>query len=227
MLEKLIAAVLSVQSSLTDTASQRLALLDQLLLTGHERGLSIWTTDMLVNLIEMVVASPAYGPELQRTQTNLELLLAETMSSSLEQNQLLRLLHVYAMRGDWDRFWDTFRSPVRFQQGRWPALYEFAFCSLAATNDARLCTDALRWVLPEMLHEPSRVPFSTPLYDSLRACILVADPMAEDLLHHPPDTGGVRLTESRKLQRREFVRVLGEVEALRRQWLDEAARSRL
>ncbi|PHH74385.1 hypothetical protein CDD82_4959 [Ophiocordyceps australis] len=227
MLEKLIAAVLRVESSLPETASQRLALLDQLLLTGHERGLSIWSTDMLVKLISMVVASPAYGPELQRTQKNLELLLVETMTSPLEQDQVFCLLEVYAMRRDWDRFWHTFHSPVRFQQDRWPALYEFAFSALAATGDARLCADALRWLLPEMLNEPRPMPLSTPLYSCLKACILAADPMAEDLLHNPPDTHGVRLSESRRLQRREFVRVLGEVEVLRRQWLDQEARSKL
>ncbi|KAJ6444943.1 HD domain-containing protein [Purpureocillium lavendulum] len=223
VLHRLISAVFEAAPSTPESATERLALVDELLLTAQERGMAVWTQEMLVTLIEAVVNSPVYGPELQRSQSNLEFLLVE-MQSALDEAQVLRLMHAYAGRHDWERFWDAFRAPARFQVARSSELYELAYGAMAATRDPKLCTDALRWVYPEMLKEEPPVLPTGSLYAAVKACILVADPAAEDLLHHPPASETLDLVGRRRLQRREFVRVLKEVEDLRRHLVGTQAR---
>jgi len=223
VLQSLICAVFEAAPSTPDSSGERLALVDELLLTAQERGMTVWSREMLVTLIESVVNSPVYGPELQRSQSNLEFLLVE-MQSALDEPQVLRLMHAYARHQDWERFWDAFRSPARFQVARSSELYELAYSTMAATRDPKLCTDALRWVYPEMLKEEPPVLPTGSLYTALKACILVADPAAEDLLHHPPASETLDLVGRRRLQRREFVRVLKEVEDLRRHLVGTQAR---
>lgn len=203
---------LPLQSGLK--ATDRLALVDQLLQTGSERGLVVRSKQMLVMLIESIVKSPAYGPELGRSQKNLELLLREEQQP-LETQEVARLMNAYAYRQDWDRFWDAFRSPTRFNLPRPPQLYELGFRTMASTKDAKLCTGALRWVYPEMLMEKPAVMPQGELYRSLKSCILVADHLAEELLLNPPPTINMSAVDIRRVQQREFVKVLRDVEALR------------
>lgn len=223
ILENLVSAVFRAAPSTPDSATERLALVDQLLLTAHERGMKVLSKDMVVTLVESLVDSPAYGPELQRSQKNLELLLVE-MHSALDDNQVLRLMGAYANRQDWDRFWDTFRSPARFNVPRSQEQYELVFRVMAATGDSKLCTEGLRWVYPEMLKEEPPVLPTGALYKALKACILTADQAAEELLHNPPPSEALDLVGRRRLQRREFVRVLKEVEDLRRHLVGTQAR---
>ncbi|UNI16798.1 ATPase synthesis protein 25 mitochondrial [Purpureocillium takamizusanense] len=222
-LESLISAIFRAAPSTSEDSSERVALVDGLLLTAQERGMVVWSKEILVTLIESVVDSPVYGPELQRSQRNLEFLLVE-MQSALDEPQVLRLMSAYARQQDWERFWDVFRSQARFQVARSSKLYELAYSVMADTRDPKLCTDVLRWVYPEMLKEEFPVPVTGSLYDALKACILVADPAAESLLHNPPEAGRLSLLGSRRLLRREFVAVLKEVEALRRQMVGTRAR---
>jgi hypothetical protein len=70
----------------------------------------------------------------------------------------------------------------------------------------------LRWVYPEMTAEETPVLLRGAVYESLKACILTADPAAEQLLHHPPALDSLDLISQRKLQNREFVKMLREVE---------------
>ncbi|KAL7948575.1 hypothetical protein V8C42DRAFT_314876 [Trichoderma barbatum] len=223
-LQNLISAVFQAESTEENTASERLALVDQLNLVAEERGLSVMSKDWLITLIESIVMSPAYGAELQRAQKNVEFLLSTRQQSALKTSEILRLMAAYAHRSDWEKFWDAFRSPARFQLPRAPELYEFAYRVLAATGDRKLCTDALRWVYPEMLKEEPKIWPVGPLYVSLKACILVADPAAEGLLHHPPPQDSLDLFGQRQLAHREFLRVLREVESLRHHHVGEQAR---
>ncbi len=215
-----------------DTAAERLQLVDQLLLAGEERGIALLSGDILITLIESLVASPAYGPALQRAQANIEFLLTERRIAP-SSDQVRRLMVAYAARRDWDRFWDAFRVPARFRQARSPALYELAYATVAATRDAALCTEALRWLYLEMgREEPPVRPTSTPggggggggVYEALRACILVADPAAEELLHRPPPDSTMTTLEARNLQHREFVTMLRDVERIRAEMRTEEAR---
>ncbi|EHK20917.1 uncharacterized protein TRIVIDRAFT_69727 [Trichoderma virens Gv29-8] len=223
-LQSLISAVFRAEVTEENTASERLALVDQLNLVAEERGLPIMSKDWLITLIESIVMSPAYGPELQRAQKNVEFLLSTKQKSALKTSEVLRLMAAYAHRSDWEKFWDAFRSPARFQLPRSPELYEFAYRVMAATGDRKLCTDALRWVYPEMLKEEPKIWPVGSMYVSLKACILVADPAAEGLLHHPPPQDSLDLFGQRQLVHREFLRVLREVENLRHHHAGEQAR---
>ncbi|KID94762.1 hypothetical protein MAJ_09293, partial [Metarhizium majus ARSEF 297] len=222
VLERLISAAFHASHSEGD-ASTRLDLVDQLLQTAEERGISVQSKDMLVTLIESIVTSAAYGPELERAQSNLEFLLLN-LQTPLEHSQTLRLMRAYAERQAWDRFWDTFRAPARFQIARPGELYELAYRVMVSTQDARMCIDALRWVYPEMLKEEPPVYPTGPVYNALKACILVADPAAEEMLHNPPSLDSLGLIGRRRLQHREFVRVLREVEEAHRHLVGTQAR---
>ncbi|KOS20910.1 ATPase synthesis protein 25 [Escovopsis weberi] len=216
VLQGLILAALHARPYDESSAVERLAMVDRLCLMAHERGMAVLATDWLVAMIEAIVSSPAYGPELRRAQHNLETILTDRRSR-LAPEQVLRLMAAHAQRQDWDRFWDVFRVPPRFQEPRGPELYELAFRATAATGDRRLCIDALRWVYPEMTREVSPVWPVGALYSALRACILVADPAAEQLLRNPPNPETLGTLEQMRLKNREFVRVLREVESLRGQ----------
>lgn len=221
-LMQLIRALFSAGPNDPETGSRRIATLDQFLLSAQERGLPVWSGKVLVTIIESIALSPAYGPELERAQRNLELLLTERRAAPTTDEQL-RLMFAYAQRQDWERLWDTFRLPARYQESRTRQHYELVYRAIAATGDAKLCVDMLRWVYPEMLAEQPPVLLVDSIYQPLKACILIADPAAEQLLHNPPAPDTLDLIGQRKLQQREFVRVLREVEALHGQLRSEAA----
>lgn len=206
-----------------DTATERVKLVDQLLLTGEERGIALLSGDILITLIESMVTSPAYGPALQRAQANIEFLLTERRIPP-SNDQVCRLMAAYAQRQDWERFWDAFRMPPRFQQARSRALYELAYATVAATGDARLCTEALRWLYQEMGREDPPVLPTGTLYDTLRACILTAEPAAEELLHRPPAASEMSTLEERRLKHNEFVTILRDVERINKDLMMESAR---
>lgn len=206
-----------------DTAAARIKLVDQLLLTAEERQISLLSGDILITLVESMVTSPAYGPELQRAQVNIEFLLTERRIAP-SGDQVCRLMAAYARRQDWDRFWDAFRMPARFQQARSADLYELAYASVAATRDAALCTQALRWLYAGMAKEDPPVRPAGSLYRTLRECILVADPAAEELLLRPPAQNTMGTLEKRKLEHREFVTMLRDVVRVNKEMLAEDAR---
>lgn len=206
-----------------ETAAARVKLVDQLLLTAEERGIALLSGDILITLVESMVTSPAYGAELQRSQANIEFLLTERRIPP-SNDQVRRLMVAYARRQDWDRFWDAFRMPPRFKQARSRDLYELAYATVAATGDAKLCTEALRWLYLEMGREEPPVLPTGSLYDTLKACILVADPAAEQLLHSPPPRESLGTIEQRQLKHREFVTMLGDVERIHKELLMEEAR---
>jgi len=118
----------------------------------------------------------------------------------------------YAKRQDWDRLFNTFRIPARYQQPRTAEHYDIVYRAAVASGSAKVCTDMLRWVYPEMKAEEPPVQPTGQVYESLKACILTADPAAAQLLHHPPTLDSLDLISQRKLQNREFVKMLREVE---------------
>ncbi|KPM35444.1 ATPase synthesis protein 25, mitochondrial [Neonectria ditissima] len=215
MLQNVIRDILKSPSAVENAAAERLSLVDQLLLTAEERGMSIWNNDMFVTLVESAVTSPSYGPELQRAQKNIEYLINQK-ACNFDHDQILRLMTAYASRQDWTRFWDTFRMPSRFKRAREHGLYNFVYRVMAATKDQKMCIEALRWVYPEMVSQDPPVIAVGSLYDSLKACILIADPAAEELLHNVPDEFP-SILEERRLLNREFLKLLREVEATREQ----------
>ncbi|KAF7554545.1 hypothetical protein G7Z17_g2829 [Cylindrodendrum hubeiense] len=216
MLHNVIRDILKSPSTSENAAEERLVLVDQLLLTAEERGMSIWNNEMFLTLVESAVGSPSYGPELQRSQKNLEFLMTQK-GCQFDHDQILRLMTAYASREDWPRFWNAFRMPPRFRMGRDPRHYELAYATMAQTGSQKLCIDALRWVYPEMLSQTPPVLPVGKIYESLKACILVADPAAESLLYSGPPEQPLGLLQERRLHNREFLKVLREVEMVRAQ----------
>ncbi|KAM5345206.1 hypothetical protein ACJ41O_011068 [Fusarium nematophilum] len=220
MLYDLIRAAMVSPCSAETSASDRLAIVDELLHTAEERGMEIWNNEMFVTLIEAGLASPSYGPGLERSQKNLEYLMVQK-GCHFDNDQVLRLMTAYARRQDWTRFWDAFRMPPRFKMARDPQLYELAYRAMAETNNQIMCIEALRWVYPEMAsQDPPVVPVG-PLYESLKACILVADTEAVQIMEGTFQSGPKRLRfiQKRRLQNREFAKVLKEVEIARAEFL--------
>lgn len=222
LLERLVSAILNASPSQQEPMT-RLQLIDQLLLSAHEQGVAIHSQTVLVALIEAIVGSPAYGPELERAQKNFEYLLLG-LRSPLDPSQTMRLMIAYAGRRQWEQFWATFRAPPRFRVAREAQLYELVYRVMASTQDAKMCIDALRWVYPEMLKEEPPVFPTGPVYSALRACILVADAAAEELLRHPPPAETLDTLGRRRLHRREFVRVLREAESFQAHFVESQAR---
>ncbi|KAI9152138.1 ATPase synthesis protein 25 [Paramyrothecium foliicola] len=223
VLPDIISAIFRAPSDGT-TASKRLKMLDELLLTAQERGMTIYSRDMLITMIESIVTCPEYGSELQRAQKNLEYLLRE-LDQPLEPAQVLRLMAAHAQRADWDRFWDVFRTPTRFNQRRSPDQYVLAYRVMAATGSSQLCTDALRWVYPEMLREEPPIFPTGSVYTSLKECIRVADPAAESMLQQGPPNEEDGVFGVRRWNQREVLKVLREVEQLHKEAVAVEARA--
>ncbi|KAH7143756.1 ATPase synthesis protein 25, mitochondrial [Dactylonectria macrodidyma] len=223
-LHDVIRHIFTSPSASETAAEERLVLVDQLLLTAEERGMDIWNNDMFVTLVESAVISPSYGPALQRAHKNLEFLMAQK-GCRFDHDQTLRLMTAYASRHDWPRFWDAFRAPTRFRMGRDSRHYELAYRAMAECGDQKMCIEALRWVFPEMKTENPPVYLFGQLYDSLKACILVADPMAETLMLTGRLTEQSSLIQQRRMYNREFLKVIREVESMRSHYQAENART--
>ncbi|KAF4339852.1 ATPase synthesis 25 mitochondrial [Fusarium beomiforme] len=196
-------------------AAARLALVDQILLTAEERGMIIWTDEMFFTLIEGALQSPSYGqPELARAQKNLETLMVQK-DCRFNNGQTSSLLLAYEKRADWPRFWDTFRRPSLFKKPRSSRVYQTVYMAMARTRNQVFCIENLRWVYNEMINEPKPLPMFGGLYSELKACIRVADPAAARLLD--PNAGMPKRRSNysaQRLENREYLRMLREVEAL-------------
>ncbi|RCI09702.1 hypothetical protein L249_3975 [Ophiocordyceps polyrhachis-furcata BCC 54312] len=175
-MERLVTSACLVGSPRENTEWERLAMVDDLLLTGQERGLTIDSPDMLVTLISSLVLSPAYGQKMAKARGNLEAVFLDKQATPTEEH-VMRLMDAYARRGLWDRFTEAFRTPARFQVRRSARVYELAYRSLAASQNGVLCKDCLRWIYPEMRQEDPPVLPVGILLERLRECILLADPL--------------------------------------------------
>ncbi|KAF4420371.1 putative ATPase synthesis protein 25, mitochondrial [Fusarium austroafricanum] len=195
-------------------AGTRLAFVDQILLTAEERGMVIWTDAMFFALIEAGLASPSYNNhQFKRAHENLEQLMVQK-GCRFTNGQIDRLMTAYAKVGDWPRYWDTFRMPSLWKRARTKYHYMNVFNTLAATNDQIMCIENLRWVYDEMMNGEKRFLMVDDLYESLKACIRVADPAAEFLIK---DDGtyfsSLKHYSQRRFLNREYLNMLREVEA--------------
>ncbi|KJZ77809.1 hypothetical protein HIM_02986 [Hirsutella minnesotensis 3608] len=219
----------TVENTITDVlrtdapipASERLALVDDILRNSHERGMAIDSGRMLIMMLTSIVISPAYDEDMARAQKNLELLLTERQAirfaqsgAAIPEDLTVALMSAYAQRKQWNRFWDTFRSRARFLRPRSTIVYECVFRSILASRDSKFCRENLGWVYAGMVFEEPYVPVIGSLYESLKACILLADRNAEEMLHGA--LGADLLDgEKKRVMRREFIRLLKEVEGKR------------
>lgn len=213
-LEEAITAVLQIPVH-EGRSSDRLDSIREILLTAYERGMQLESTNTLVSLIEAIVTSPAYGPELRTAQENFEYLLNE-LGRPLEASEVSRLMTAYASRSLWDQFWAAFRNPPRFCLPRQADHYELAYGTMASTQDRNHCRDALRWVFPEMMLERDGITMSDSLLSQLTDCILVAEPDAVEFARSfiPPYSPSLAL---RRAKAKEFGTMLYEAIELRRE----------
>jgi hypothetical protein len=179
------------------------------------RGMSVLTPTSVVTLITALIQSGAQGKNTRDLQARLELLLAEADLPYMGEESLKQLLVTYALQGNWERLWDTWRIPPKYEAGRSRELYSFLLGLVAQTNHQMNCIEALRWVVPEMLHEIPPITPNAQLIDSLRTVARIADPGAAagaarvielSKVFGQPATGK-QFAEAKRLMFNEFVRL--------------------
>ena len=186
------------------------ALATEVLESMFERGETIVANDTLVAIVEALARSGPATPELQRLQSVLEKLILQAKLPCPDEESLVALLRAYAAQDNWDRFWETWRTPPRFGQPRSATLYARLYSIVAGTKDQARCIDAVRWCYLEMLSEKPPVLPAGPVLHALKLCIAVADPRAEEVAQKHVGNG----PERRRLGQREFVKVLRHAQLL-------------
>ncbi|KAJ9138460.1 Atpase synthesis protein [Pleurostoma richardsiae] len=179
----------------------------ELLDTMYERGDAVITADILVTVMESLARSGVSGPEMERLQSVLDKLIVQAKLPYLGETLLMRLMDAYAFQGNWDRFWEVWRIPPRFQMARSPVMYTYVYRRLADTGHQSRCVHAVRSCFWEMLAEDPPVVPQDELLEALRACIKVADPEAISLDWRLLNTWDMDKEDKGKLRRREFVKL--------------------
>ncbi|KAL6912835.1 hypothetical protein FSST1_010595 [Fusarium sambucinum] len=223
MLRQFVMGALTAPAS-EPAAKSRLFLVDQMLWTAEERGMTIWDSSMFASLIQGFLVSPSYGQrELEKAKENIEGMMdrSDCLFTAAETR---RLMAHYAEREEWPRFWDIFRKPHLHKQPRAPEVYACVFQVLADTKSQIMCIENLRWIYPEMLNETEPILMLGTLYATLKNCLKICDPAAAYLLKHgiehfqATDYLGedirVNRFEEVRLKNREYLNILREVEQL-------------
>ena len=177
----LLHGIFSVRSSEEATLRERSELALDVLETMHERGEALLSNDTFVTLITAVATSGDNSAEAQRLQETLEKLAVHVRLPCLDEASMIQLLEAYSFQGNWERFWDVWRIPARFRQRRSPRLYEYLYRRIASTGHQTQCIDAIRGCFQEMLNEEPPVLPTGAVLEALKACIRVADPIAEKI----------------------------------------------
>ncbi|WYZ46108.1 hypothetical protein EsH8_IX_000333 [Colletotrichum jinshuiense] len=205
-----------LSTSTTETHSRDQAdIAAQLIETMHERQMPIMDHETIITIIEAAVTSGAQGQGIRTIQSNMELILLQGIQSCPTEAQLLRLLKAYSIQGNWEKFWETWRVPTRYGMRRGPEMYKFVYSSFSQIGDKAKCVDALRKCVHEMLVEQPPVLPDNAVWPALKACLRIADPNAEHISEHMVSRGG-QSTDSHKSANTEFVRMLKELEAVRK-----------
>ncbi|EKJ74869.1 hypothetical protein FPSE_04905 [Fusarium pseudograminearum CS3096] len=204
-------------------AQERLSLVDQILWTAEERGMTIWDSAMFTSLIEGFLLSPSYKQRpFSRAQTNIQTLM-DRSDCLFTTSELCRLVTAYGKRKEWSRVWDMLHRPHLHKLSRAPELYASVFKVLADTRNQILCIENLRWIYIEMLNETEPVSITGRVYTNLKDCIKVCDPAAEYLLKNGFEfllrnkhlgEATTNIYKQARLKNREYLNMLREVEVL-------------
>ncbi|KAL2114283.1 hypothetical protein VUR80DRAFT_9505 [Thermomyces stellatus] len=159
-------------------ARDQVALAEDLLRMQWRHDPNLITQGMLIKLISAIARSKSKSPLLARAQANLETLMAIKQYPCPPEAELVTLLEAYSVQGNWDRFWETWRIPPRFNLPRSEELYAKMFELVASSHNATACMQAVRNCLPEMQFETPRVLPNDRIYNSAIACLAIADPGA-------------------------------------------------
>ena len=87
-----------------------------------------------------------------------------------------RVLHDCADAGDWDNFWDVWRSFARTMRPRPKELYLTMFRRVAQRGHQAETMQALRNWVPEMAYEEPPVAMDADIAKAIKTCLLVAEP---------------------------------------------------
>ncbi|KAF9872352.1 hypothetical protein CkaCkLH20_10179 [Colletotrichum karsti] len=185
----------------------------ELIETMAERGMPVMDSEFISVIIEAIALSGVTGRKIESIVSNLELVLQKGVDSCPTETQIRRLMKAYAIRGNWEKFWDTWYILPRYSARRGPELYKFMFSQILNTKDRIKCIDALRKCVPEMLAEEPPVLPTESLYNTVKQCLRIADPTAEVVAEHMVSQGARRGNAPPSI---EFVRMLKDLEALRK-----------
>ena len=206
----LIRAVFAVPATSDAAVRDQSAVAMEIIDTMFARGQKVLDHDVIVTVIESLVRNPSPAPEAGRILAQFEDLLSQADLPCPSDDLLIRLLHAYAERGNWERFWDVWRIPPRHCQGRSWRLYAHVYHIFAKDGHRMRCIDALRRCYYEMAREQPPVIVDQSIRRGLRECIRIADPGAEEIARaiasHP--------TRSKIGRNREFVNMLLESETV-------------
>lgn len=164
---------------------------------------------------ERPITLAAVAKEADALQTTLESILHQADLPCLDDAQIMDLMRAYAGARDWTRFWDAWHIPPQHGLPRSRTLYHFLYQTMAATKNQALCIDAIQRSYEEMMHEDIPVQPSGSLLAALKDCIRVADPSAEQAVKDLPDLEANMTRRMFKTSKREFVRILLEVQRLK------------
>ncbi|CCC07017.1 hypothetical protein SMACR_01040 [Sordaria macrospora] len=166
------------------------------------RGEKVIEFDVVVAVIESLLRTGVRTPEARRLLTQFEDLLGEAQMDCPTEDEIIRLLDVYAHYRAWEKFWNVWRIFPRYCERRTERMYTKVYERIAAVDHQAMATDALRWCVEEMWHEQPPVRVTPAMLKALEACIRIADPEAESLAKDIDD----RISDAQYMDR-EFVRL--------------------
>jgi hypothetical protein len=177
--EAILAGVISAPGFESSQLQIRCKLAMSVLDIMSMRGIAVLSPSVIVTLITALLQSGATGRDVRALQERLETLLDEAEFEYMGEELLKQLLAAYALSGNWDRLWEVWRVPPKYEVGRSGQLYAFFYGLLAATNHQLRCIETLRWTVPEILHEQPAITPNAALLDAMAAVVRIADPHAE------------------------------------------------
>ena len=168
------------------------------------RGDKILENDVIVAVIEGLLAGNAGTPEAKRLLSQFEELLFESRLPCPTEPLLLNLLEAYANAGEWDKFWRVWRiSPQRYMR-RSRTMYQYIYRRFADDGHRMRALDAIRWCFNEMGHEVPPIRPVGEVRAAVAACLRVADPTSEAVARSVKPVSG---RNSGVLAERECVRI--------------------
>ncbi|KAM7183401.1 hypothetical protein V8F33_013608 [Rhypophila sp. PSN 637] len=166
---------------------------------------SVMDNDVMIAIIQGLVARPALVQETRRLLAQFEEFLFQTPNRPCPSEKLLiSLLESYANAGEWNQFWKTWRIPPQRYIRRSSEMYTYLFRRFAEDGHRVRALQAVRWCFEEMAKEVPRVTPIGEVRDALEMCLRVADPSGESVARSVPPVSG---RNSGFLGERECVRI--------------------
>ena len=201
--------------------SSNVDLVLKVLQNAHERApvKQLITSDVVVALIEAFYmhTKPDTTTQVEQVQRSLYNLLLVSGARCPNPEELLKLLSMCAEQGDWPQFWRVWGLPPLYNLPRTASLYMFVFHTLAETKHQLNCQMALRTCVEEMVMERPRIDLGShpTLVETLKSCVRVADPAAEEVLVEVKNAvmeRGDKLSQDlRRKARGEFVVLMAQI----------------